>query len=111
MPQVSCLGEAASLNVPAGSSSDCVFVYGSLMQGCELHHYLAFAAFVSRATTRGRLFSIGHYPGMTEGDGTVHGELYRFTDVAVALEVLDEVEDYDPSDPEGSPYVRVLRPT
>ena len=102
------MGEPPSLNAPSGSS-DSVFVYGGLMQGFGLHHYVAFAAFVARATTRGRLYVVGQYPGMTDGDGVVHGEVYRFGDIAVALEVLDEVEDYDPLDPDGSPYVRALR--
>ena len=90
--------------------SDCVFVYGGLMRSFNLHHYVAFAAFVARATTRGLLYRVGQYPGMTDGEGIVHGELYRFGDIAVALEVLDEVEDYDPLDTDGSLYVRSLRP-
>jgi gamma-glutamylcyclotransferase (GGCT)/AIG2-like uncharacterized protein YtfP len=96
-------------DAPVPSDSDCVFVYGGLMRGFDLHHHLASASFVSTATARGALYLAGAYPGMIEENGTVHGELYRFADIAVALEVLDEVEEYDPLDAASSPYVRVVR--
>jgi len=99
----------APSDAPVPSDSGCVFVYGGLMRGFDLHHHMAGGAFVSVAAAAGRLYDIGAYPGMIEGDGTVHGELYRFGDVAVALEVLDEVEEYDPLDAAGSQYVRVVR--
>jgi gamma-glutamylcyclotransferase (GGCT)/AIG2-like uncharacterized protein YtfP len=99
----------APSDAPVPSDSAFIFVYGSLMRGFDLHHHVAGAAFVSPATGRGELYDIGSYPGMVEGDGTVRGELYRFSDIAVALEVLDEVEEYDPLDAAGSEYVRVVR--
>jgi gamma-glutamylcyclotransferase (GGCT)/AIG2-like uncharacterized protein YtfP len=46
---------------------------------------------------------------MVDGDGSVHGELYRFPDIALALEVLDEIEEYDPQNPENSLYVRLVK--
>jgi gamma-glutamylcyclotransferase (GGCT)/AIG2-like uncharacterized protein YtfP len=101
--------EPAPSDAPVRSDSDCVFVYGSLMRGFDLHHHVASASFVSTATVPGALYLAGAYPGMVEGSGTVHGEVYRFDDVAVALEVLDEVEEYDPLDAPSSEYVRVLR--
>jgi gamma-glutamylcyclotransferase (GGCT)/AIG2-like uncharacterized protein YtfP len=99
----------APSDAPVPSDSEFVFVYGALMRGFDLHHHMAGSLFVSQATGRGRLYDIGAYPGMIEGDGTVRGELYRFEDIAVALEVLDEVEEYDPLDAAASLYVRVLR--
>lgn len=99
----------APSDVPVPSDSGCVFVYGSFMRGFDLHHHMAAGTLVSFATATGRLYDIGAYPGMIDGDGAVHGELYRFDDIAVALEVLDEVEDYDPLDGPGSLYVRVVR--
>jgi gamma-glutamylcyclotransferase (GGCT)/AIG2-like uncharacterized protein YtfP len=99
----------APSDAPVPSDSGFIFVYGVLMRGFDLHRYLSGASFVSPATARGRLYDTGAYPGMIEGDGTVRGELYRFDDIAVALEVLDEIEEYDPLDVAGSTYVRVMR--
>jgi len=100
----------APSDAPVRSDSDCVFVYGGLMRGFDLHHHVASASFVSTAIVPGSLYVAGAYPCMIENGGTVHGEVYRFDDIAVALEVLDEVEEYDPLDPPSSEYVRVLRP-
>jgi gamma-glutamylcyclotransferase (GGCT)/AIG2-like uncharacterized protein YtfP len=100
---------SAPSDAPVPSDSEFVFVYGGLMRGFDLQHHMAGATFVSSATAQGRLYDVGAYPGMIEGDGTVRGELYRFSDIAVALEVLDEVEEYDPLDAMGSAYVRVVR--
>jgi gamma-glutamylcyclotransferase (GGCT)/AIG2-like uncharacterized protein YtfP len=99
----------APSDAPVPSDSGFIFVYGVLMRGFDLHHHMAGAVFVSPATTRGKLYEVGAYPGMIEGDGTVRGELYRVDDIAVALEVLDEVEEYDPLDAAASPYVRAVR--
>jgi gamma-glutamylcyclotransferase (GGCT)/AIG2-like uncharacterized protein YtfP len=95
---------------PSGDGGDCVFVYGLLKSGCELHHHCAQGTFIGEATVRGGLYSLGEYPAMIEGDGIVHGELYRFEDIAVTLEVFDEIEDYDPQNPESSLYVRTVKP-
>jgi gamma-glutamylcyclotransferase (GGCT)/AIG2-like uncharacterized protein YtfP len=97
----------APSDAPVPSDSGFIFVYGALMRGCDLHHHMAGAAFVSLATARGRLYNVGAYPGMIEGDGEVRGELYRSDDEAVVLEVLDEVEGYDPLDSDASEYVRL----
>jgi gamma-glutamylcyclotransferase (GGCT)/AIG2-like uncharacterized protein YtfP len=94
----------------SGVASDSVFVYGLLKRGFSLHHHMAQGTFAGDATARGILYSLGEYPGMVDGDGSVLGELYRFDDVAVALELLDEVEEYDPLEPERSLYVRTVRP-
>ena len=86
-----------------------MFVYGLLMQGFRLHSLLAGAQFLGRATTRGCLVSLGEYPGLLDGDGTVHGELYRFTDIAAALKIVDPIEGFQDEDPEGSLYRRIAR--
>jgi gamma-glutamylcyclotransferase (GGCT)/AIG2-like uncharacterized protein YtfP len=109
VPQDSCMPGPAPSDAPVPSDSGFIFVYGALMRGCDLHGHMAGATFISPATSRGKLYDAGSYPGMIEGDGTVHGELYRFDDAAVVLEVLDEIEEYDPLDTAGSLYVRVVR--
>ena len=86
-----------------------VFVYGTLMRGCSRHHYLSDGQFDGEATTDGRLISLGEYPALIEGAGTIHGELYTFEDLPAALDVLDDVEEFDPANPEGSEFVRDAR--
>lgn len=85
-----------------------LFVYGGLMRGFDLHHYLAGCAFAGEGSTAGALFSVGRYPGLADGDGRVKGELYAMYDTTALMESLDELEDYDPLHPETSLYVRRL---
>lgn len=89
---------------------ECVFVYGGLMRGFALHHHLEGGSFAGEGVVRGALVSLGQYPGLVDGDGEVRGEVYRFGDLAAALDVLDDVEDYNPADADGSLYVRVAVP-
>ena len=86
-----------------------VFVYGTLMQGFAGHHHMSGGRFEGDAAADGRLISLGEYPAFVEGSGTVHGELYTFDDLPAALDVLDEVEEFDPADPDSSEYVRDAR--
>lgn len=72
-----------------------LFVYGTLRRGQALHHELvkAQAEFVAVARMRGRLCSLGRYPGaLAEGDQVIVGELYRLPTPQPALERLDTVE-------------------
>ena len=85
-----------------------VFVYGSLMEGFPLHSYLGSGTLVSKACVAGNLLSLGDYPGLVEGDGTVKGELYRCDDLR-NLASLDRVERFDPLEPQNSLFQRVLR--
>jgi len=101
---------SAPANAPVRTDGEFIFVYGGLMRGFDLHHHLTGTAFVCAATARGKLYAVGAYPGMVDGEGTVHGELYLSDDPAVVLEVLDEVEGYDPLDyAAANEYVRVKR--
>ena len=87
-----------------------VFVYGLLMRGQDLHHYMKGGVFAAEGCTKGQLVSLGRYPGFIDGSGTVRGELYRFDDLPAALDVLDDVEEFDATDPVNSIYLRVVRP-
>lgn len=84
-----------------------LFAYGALMQGMYLHHHLAGATFAGRGWTRGRLVALGDHPGLIDGMDEVRGELYRLRDAAATLEALDDLEGFDPADPQSSLYVRV----
>ena len=78
----------------------------------ELHHLLER---VGAATTCGKLAAIpdaqGWFPGLIEGEGAVHGALYRtrahFTLTDLAR--LDAYEEAIPGEPERSLYLRVER--
>jgi gamma-glutamylcyclotransferase (GGCT)/AIG2-like uncharacterized protein YtfP len=72
-----------------------LFVYGTLMRGYGLHALLApGATLVGEGTVRGRLLDLGRYPGLVEGAGRIHGEVYRLDDSEL-LPVLDREEGYN----------------
>jgi gamma-glutamylcyclotransferase (GGCT)/AIG2-like uncharacterized protein YtfP len=80
--------------VPARNNA-LLFVYGTLMRGYGLHAVLApGATLVGEGTVRGGLLDLGRYPGLVEGGGRVHGEVYRLDD-AELLPVLDREEGYN----------------
>jgi gamma-glutamylcyclotransferase (GGCT)/AIG2-like uncharacterized protein YtfP len=63
------------------------------------------------ATIAGRLYDLGHYPGLAISPGSdelVHGEVFRLSDPASAFTWLDAYEDVKPGDP-ASEYERVVR--
>ena len=61
--------------------------------------------FVNVRTISGTLYDLGDYPAFVHAHGIVDAELYQIVDISV-LSVLDEFEDYDPSDLEHSLYRR-----
>jgi len=74
-----------------------IFVYGTLMRGqcrekCWPHPPLRVAEGVIRA----RLYDLGAYPAIVEGDDLVRGEVWemRPEHVEQTLETLDEVEGH-----------------
>jgi len=90
---------------------DLLFVYGSLRRGFELHGVLTGlgARHVGKASLRGRLFDLGHYPGVkpsTAGADRVQGEVYRLVNPERALQILDRAEGLRPGAPADSLYRR-----
>jgi gamma-glutamylcyclotransferase (GGCT)/AIG2-like uncharacterized protein YtfP len=63
--------------------------------------------YIGDGSAEGKLLSFGRYPGLIEGSGSVRGELYRFADLPAALDVLDDVEEFEPTDPSRSLYLRI----
>ena len=86
-----------------------IFVYGTLMRGLSRHHYMSDGHYEGEASAKGRLISLGEYPALLDGAGTVRGEVYSFDDLPAALDVLDDVENFDPANPESGEYVREAR--
>jgi gamma-glutamylcyclotransferase (GGCT)/AIG2-like uncharacterized protein YtfP len=67
------------------------------------------ARFLGNGTIRGRLYDLGNYPGVLPSEaGEVHGELYEIEDGSKQLNLLDQIEDFDPNNPESSLFVRAL---
>lgn len=73
------------------------FVYGTLKRG-EIRESMwpRPAAHVEPATTCGRLFDLGPYPALLDGDGEIAGELWHVSpaDFRVTLATLDRIECY-----------------
>jgi gamma-glutamylcyclotransferase (GGCT)/AIG2-like uncharacterized protein YtfP len=80
------------------------------MRGQEHHGYVESGSFEGEAVARGMLVSLGRYPGLIDGDAEVRGEIYRFADMPAALDVLDDFEEFDATDPAASRYLRVTLP-
>jgi len=72
-----------------------LFAYGTLMRGLERHRFLAAGTtLIGRGTVRGRLLSLGRYPGIVDGGDRVTGELYRIDDEEL-LPAVDREEGYN----------------
>jgi gamma-glutamylcyclotransferase (GGCT)/AIG2-like uncharacterized protein YtfP len=87
------------------------FVYGTLKRGQSNHQLIAGALRdVAIATVRGRLYDVGPFPALADGDDRVYGEVLTIDPNTLPrlLAILDDLEGYDPSDPGGSMYVRRL---
>ena len=80
------------------TSSDLLFVYGTLMRGFD--HPMAnllsrSAEFIGKARCQGRLYLVKHYPGLVLSDDAsdvVFGELVRLRTPEASLVTLDDYE-------------------
>ena len=70
------------------------------------------AELVGRGSINAKLYDLGDYPGATPDDGNhrqyVTGELYRLSDPELATRILDQYEEFLPSQPDESLFVRAL---
>ena len=97
-------------HLDAKSTIDHVFVYGTLMKGNErwprMRPWSTEGPVIG--SVRGRLYHLGHYPGLRlDEGGVVHGEVYRCEDIEGALGELDTVEGVDSVEPSAGLYLRV----
>lgn len=82
-----------------------VFVYGTLLPGLRLHALLAGSIMVDHGFVEDcKLYDLGDYPALVEGEGRVVGEIYDIPESI--LDYLDRVEGYDPKRPQYSLYIR-----
>ncbi len=114
-----------ALVTPWGASRDQlplgVFVYGTLMRGEEregaIRSALPGVAPVD-GSIAGGLVHLGAWPGLVDGEGRVHGELFHASDHASdmasylgpLLAVLDPIEDFLGFHVTPTEYVRVVAP-
>ena len=86
-----------------------LFAYGLLKSGHHFFEEKIQPSLVSslEATAVGDIYYLPNhgFPAMTEGKGTVHGELLEIKDDALLAEI-DAYEDYFPNDTESSLYIR-----
>ncbi len=94
------------------TTSDLLFVYGTLMRGFDhpmARLLAANAEFLGEASCHGRLYLVKHYPGLVlSGDAAdiVHGELYRLREVAAMLREFDMYEACGEGFPAPTEYLR-----
>lgn len=70
-----------------------VFVYGTLMDGMSRSEVMSDGSEIyCTGSAKGDLYDLGDYPGLTIGDGDVHGEIYRAGDMFQFIQHLDQIE-------------------
>jgi gamma-glutamylcyclotransferase (GGCT)/AIG2-like uncharacterized protein YtfP len=89
-----------------------LFAYGTLRGSAETEwsRFLsATSRFADSGRTRGALFHLGGYPGVTvctEDDAWVRGEVFLLNDPSSALPLLDVYEGCSPDDPPPHEFER-----
>jgi gamma-glutamylcyclotransferase (GGCT)/AIG2-like uncharacterized protein YtfP len=92
------------------SKKERIFVYGTLRKGFRLHKHLTRwkAKFLGEGTIRAILYDLGDYPGAILSENSeVKGELYELQSGSKQLQKLDDLEEFDPSRPGDSLFVRM----
>jgi len=92
-----------------------LFVYGTLKEG-EINHGLVepYARSIGPGWIPGRLYDVGDFPALAEGEDRVQGEIVRLdpSDFMRVIPVIDRLEGCIPGDEAGSLYTRrVVRVT
>jgi gamma-glutamylcyclotransferase (GGCT)/AIG2-like uncharacterized protein YtfP len=90
-----------------------LFFYGTLlpsMASRELNKTVQRLRWVGRASMPGSLYDLGDFPGAildANSSGRILGEVHELPNDAGVLAVLDQYEEFDPTDPAGSLFIRV----
>lgn len=98
--------------MPRSGQQTFIALYGSLRRGQRPHVDLGLdrlLRMVGPCTLKGTLHDFGDWPGLVEGEGRVHAELYEVMSPD-ALHTLDGYEACDPASPERGLFIRRLVP-
>lgn len=88
-----------------------LFVYGTLLPGHapdEVAEYVDTLIPIGKGMVRGRLLSLGQYPGavLEESGSTIQGTVFEIPADQAVLSQLDAYEEFYPSNPEKSLFLR-----
>ena len=92
--------------------TDYLFIYGTLMPSeadDEIAHVVKRLRRIGTAYVRGRLYNLGEYPGAVidhSANTSIHGELVELPADKTTLDALDRYEEFYPSRPQESLFVR-----
>jgi gamma-glutamylcyclotransferase (GGCT)/AIG2-like uncharacterized protein YtfP len=92
--------------------NDLIFVYGTLLPGRaprDVREIVGQLRHVARGSMPGRVFDLGPFPGAVHDDTAltrVQGEVFELPESNEHLRKLDEYEEFDPSRPDQSLFVR-----
>lgn len=83
-----------------------IFVYGTLKRDQSNFHVMqrAQGRYVGEGQVEAQLVSFTVYPGLVPGTQVVAGEVFLVPEAG--LPILDDLEGFDPEDPDHSLYVR-----
>ena len=92
--------------------TDYLFLYGTLMPNeadDEVAHVIKRLRRIGVAYVRGRLYNLGDYPGGVidlSANTSIRGELVELPADKAILDALDRYEEFDPSRPQESLFIR-----
>jgi gamma-glutamylcyclotransferase (GGCT)/AIG2-like uncharacterized protein YtfP len=96
--------------------SDCLFTYGTLQPDDapdEIASTLAQLRPVGKGFVHGVLYDLGDYPGAVldpYSKRRISGTVFRLSRDANVLRKLDDYEEFDPSAPDKSLFIRKMQP-
>ena len=72
-----------------------LFTYGTLKRGFQNHHriFSDYDRKITPAWTYGKLYDLGYFPALTDGNNKVYGELIEFDNPAI-LKRVDYLEGF-----------------
>lgn len=88
-----------------------LFAYGTLQPGQaapEIVHAVGRLRPIGPGFVRGRLYRVGKYPAavLSNSGALIHGQVFQLPDDPELLGRLDEYEGFDPTNSEGSLFIR-----
>ncbi len=91
--------------------SNHLFVYGTLLPGSaptEIAHAAAQLHPIGEGSVRGRLYDLGHYPGLIldPSGQPVFGIVFQIPDDPAVLQAIDDYEEFFADMPQASQFLR-----